>query len=92
MRRFGLSAERILRRILKIDSYEVRDESLVRHRGRFCKMEVISLNEIEEWSVTDEMTFDIVDMEMKDGTKVRWLDIDDSLKSLLRRVAADRER
>ncbi len=82
--------ERALARVLKIDCYELHDDTLTRQCGLF-RAESIAIDDVIRWWVVHEMTCDIVYIERNNGTVLRWLDrYDDLIGILERKVAAKR--
>jgi hypothetical protein len=57
------------------------------HRGE----RRIRLSEVEAWCAHPEMTFDIVEIQLRDGRSIRWFDVYDDLLGILREHARERE-
>lgn len=86
----GCRLDSFLEHRCRINTYEQRNGLVVRHRGLFNE-DPLMINDIANWQVTPEMTFDIVDIELGDGSIIRWLDEYDDLLSILRTAASERE-
>lgn len=75
--------DRLKRRLGNTDRYTQKCDEIVRHVGWF-KTERIAIKQIRNWSVEPEMVFDIVAIELHDGSRRVWFDYDDDLLELLR--------
>jgi hypothetical protein len=78
--------QRIIARRLKLNTYELDGQPIVRHQGPF-RSESIDLACIERWQIIPEMTFDLVLIELKNGTLVKWFDEYDDLLGIMQHVA-----
>ena len=83
--------ERWLDHKLKSGVYELQGSELVSGRGRRPE-DRLAIADVRSWQVFPEMGFDIVEIVLAGGQRVRWIDTYDDLINILRRVAADRER
>lgn len=74
---------KLLCRALRINVYEFNGDAIVHYRS-LRTIEKIQLADIVSWSVEYEMTFDLVTIELKDGTSVILEDEYNDLLSILR--------
>jgi hypothetical protein len=79
-----------LDRTLKNDVYELRGSEILRGRGS-CSENRLSMAEVRTWQIYPEMGFDVVEIQMADGQKLRWIDKYNDLVSILRSVLAERK-
>lgn len=89
--RLGQALEKSVRNLLKIDCYEVEAETLVRYNGRFGRKQSLAFKEIKSWRIVYEMTLDIAEIVLADGSICRWPDRYDSLRELLRQKLPSKE-
>lgn len=68
------------------DTFKIQDNQIVRGGGR----DMVRLDDIASWSVTNEMTFDIVLLRLQNGNTVQWLDIHNDLLEILDSQIPDR--
>jgi hypothetical protein len=87
--RIGSLLTRRLRITLRINTYQLDDDTIVRNSGLF-KKDAIKLPEIASWSVTPEMGFDIVLITLNNGRVVQWIDDYNDLLRVLREKANDK--
>jgi len=79
-----------LQHILKIGVYELRGGEIISWRG--WRPEVrLEARTIVAWRVHAEMGFDIVAIELEDGSILNWIDKYNDLINVLRKIASDRE-
>ncbi|QEH38253.1 hypothetical protein OJF2_68510 [Aquisphaera giovannonii] len=64
------------------DSYELRARTILRRIGPFHK-ETLPVDDIETWTCYPEMIFDVVEVRLKDGNTVTWLDYKNDLLAIL---------
>lgn len=76
--------------LLKINVYEARRTRIVRKRG-WRPDDLIEARDIAAWRIHAETGFDIVEIEMKDGRCLNWVDRYDDLIRALRSTSGDRE-
>jgi hypothetical protein len=75
---------------LKIDVYELCGDEIVRGRGKRPENR-LKVSEVKAWQIYPEMGFDVVEITMADGRRVRWFDLYDDLTDILRRTAPGSE-
>jgi len=76
---------------LRNDVYELKSAEIIRGRGRTPGARV-GLEEIVSWRTYHEMGFDLVTIELSDGSEVRWIDKNNDLIGILRSVAREKEK
>ena len=69
----------------------VLDDDCIVASARHYPVRRIPLKSIESWTAYPEMTFDILDIRLVDGSLVRWLDVQNDLLSILHDRVSDRE-
>ena len=69
----------------------VLDDDCIVASARHYLVRCIPLKSIESWTAYPEMTFDILDIRLVDGSLVRWLDVRNDLLSILHDRVIDRE-
>lgn len=79
-----------LSRALRIGAYTVEGELLTKRDGLW-RTKSINLGDIRSWACFPEMVFDIVEIRLKTGESLRWLDACGGLTRALRRRAPERE-
>lgn len=87
----GATVKKRLDRWLKIGTYETDAVVIARHRGLFWEPDCIEISRIPGWWTIPEMGFEIVDIELEDGSQLRWLDTYGDLRSALRSSAEEKE-
>lgn len=65
------------------DSYELRDRVIHRKLALF-REQLLPIDEIENWTLTPEMGFDVVEIHRTDGTTLVWFDYRNDLIATLR--------
>ena len=73
----------------KINCYELQGDRIIKWKSR-RRNESVDVGSIERWRSIPEMVFDIVQIELKDGATVQWLDTYNDLLEILWRVAAEK--
>ena len=68
---------------LRVNVYTIREGRILRNCGR-RPADIVELKDITTWHVDYEMVFDIVTIQLKDGTEFCWLDEHDDLLGILR--------
>lgn len=81
---------RWLKRIAKVDVYELVGTAIIKHQGWF-RQEAIKLPQILSWRVDHEMGVDIVTLNVGSDGEVTWLDWDNDLLAILHSQCADRQ-
>lgn len=82
-----------LQRRNKVDSYEVVDGQIVKYSSRDAIDQRIDISSIVEWSIpVREMTFDVVEVTLRDGSVLRWEDRWNDLIEILSSVANDKRK
>jgi hypothetical protein len=75
---------------LKVGVYELRGGEIISCRG--WRPEVrFEARTIVAWRVYAEMGFDIIAIELADGSMLNWIDKYNDLIGILRKIASDRE-
>ena len=90
-RRFGVTANRYLEKLCKIDVYTIEGNTIVKDKGRFAGSHSVRIEDIKAWHVYPEMGFDLVEIQLLNGTALLWRDVDNSLIALLRQTVPKRE-
>jgi hypothetical protein len=75
---------RLLEKVFKMrrfDWYELKDNEIVKHSLDASRR--IHIKEILSWTVTNEMLFDLVEIQMKNGEIIVWEDYYNDLVSIL---------
>lgn len=87
----GWRAQEAVRKLCRVDCYQLRGGTLVRTMG-ITREEAVALENIRAWWVIHEMTFDVVYLRSANAQLVAWCDVNGDLLSLLRRVARQKEQ
>jgi hypothetical protein len=75
---------RLLEKVFKVrkfDWYELRGNEIIKHSPAETKK--INIKEIISWAITNEMVFDLVKIQMKNGEIIVWEDYYNDLVSIL---------
>ena len=75
---------------LKNDVYELCGSEIIRGRGLSSDSR-LQVADVRAWQIFPEMGFDVVEITLADGRRVRWFDKYDDLTDILRRVAPSSE-
>jgi len=76
----------------KSDRYVLEEDGIHRIGGLFVRDRVLPLDHIVSWRVEYEMVFDIVRIELQDGSILTWFDYYNDLLGILRAEAGERYR
>lgn len=82
----GTRFQRAIEKRLRIQCYTLVDGVIVRDRGRRID-DFVEVSQIVRWQVYPEMVFDIVQIELRSGNVVVWLDHYGDLLAILYRAA-----
>lgn len=91
LNRIGFRLQKWFAHRFKVGVYGRRNDEIIVWRG-LRKPDRIQIEEIESWQMFPDMTFDIVEINLKNGYRWQLLDIYNDLIAILREAARNRER
>jgi hypothetical protein len=74
---------------LKRDTFELRDDVIVRGRGA-SDLDLVRVGDIESWTDFGDPWIYVVPMRLRNGHIIEWVDPYRELERILRQVAAER--
>src|SRR5438445_10223466 len=69
---------------LRIDTYEFKNEKIIKTNGPWRRTTEIPIEELQQWQIIPEMTFDIVILTTNSGRRIVWMDRYGDLVGVLR--------
>ena len=90
-RQIGWERTALLDRVGSTNRYALRSGELIHLKGWF-NQERVALAEIESWTSSPEMTFDVVCLKLTDGNSRQWLDRYGDLLAILRNALPAKEK